>query len=294
MLPQVLDSLEVERARGITIKAQTATMLYETGETSYLLNLIDTPGHVDFAYEVARSVQACEGALLLVDASQGIQAQTLANYKLVQQANLSVIPVLTKIDLPHANPEAIKEQLFTVLDIDPDTIIETSAKSGKGVDEILRGIVEKMGPPKIPEYVPNSTQRFEPDDSMMQILDSWYDRHRGVICLVKVARGKITKGNFLKSVSGTNTYEIQEVGVLSPDRIPTPSLSAGHVGYLIAGMKSIKEVALGDTLYSSNLYLMRKMVLSHFIVQIQWYSLGSTQFKMMEWNSYVLPLTNYY
>lgn len=253
LLPQVLDSLEVERSRGITIKAQTAAMLYKRGKESYLLNLIDTPGHVDFAYEVSRSVQACEAALLLVDASQGIQAQTLANYKLVQDANLFVIPVLTKIDLPHADPDKVKEQLLTVLDIDPDDVLLTSAKTGQGVSEILEAIVMRASPPVVPSTLPNSDIPFQSGDFMMQILDSWFDRHRGVVCLVKVVRGVVRPGDLIKSISGTLVYEIQDVGVLSPDKIPVPLLSEGHVGYLMAGIKSIKDVALGDTLYKSSM-----------------------------------------
>jgi len=246
---QVLDRLQVERERGITIKAQTATMFYRPwnenqSDSPYLLNLIDTPGHVDFSFEVDRSLAACDGCLLLVDASQGIQAQTIANFYLAFEAELDIVPVLTKADLYHAEPEKVAEEMAMAFDLNPDDIILTSAKSGLGISEIFPAIVERIRPPQV-------ISCSETDDVFRgRYVDSWYDIHRGVIALIQVYQGSIAKGDRVGAYHSGGFYEVQEVGILLPDPKPMPMLQAGQVGYVIAGVKNAREVALGDTFYS--------------------------------------------
>lgn len=252
---QVLDSLEVERERGITIKAQTATLLYfpkdqdgKEQEIPYILNLIDTPGHVDFSFEVNRSVYACDGGLLLVDSSQGIEAQTIANYRFAKDAGLKMVPVLTKLDLPHAHPEQIKEQLLLVFDIDPDEVLETSAKRNTGIESVLEAIVKRMPHPFARAENLNSVE-LSGKRLKAQILDSWYDIHRGAICLVKIVEGTLSKGQHIHCFGSGRSYEVQEVGILTPVPVNISCIPAGQVGYMIAGMKTSKEVLLGDTFY---------------------------------------------
>jgi len=230
---QFLDQMEIERERGITIKAQTVRMNYKGA----LLNLIDTPGHVDFAYEVSRSLAACEGALLVIDASQGIEAQTLANFSLAVENHLKIIPVINKIDMSSADPEGVKEQIKNILGIDPEDAILTSAKKGIGTEEVLDAVIEKIPPPK--------GNREEPLKAL--IFDSWFDTFQGVIILVRVFDGKVEKGQRIKLMTNAKTYEVNQIGIFSPYATPVDRLSSGDVGYIIAGIKTIKDTKIGDT-----------------------------------------------
>ncbi|KAF0695574.1 Aste57867_13614 [Aphanomyces stellatus] len=241
---QHLDNLKVERERGITVKAQTASMLYTDPKTNerYLLNLVDTPGHVDFSYEVSRSLSACEGVLLLVDASQGIQAQTLATYHAAKEKGLTVVPVLTKIDMPHAQPEENMLGLSALLDVDPESVLLTSAKSGIGINEVLQTVVDLLPPPVADRAAPLKCL----------LVDSYYDDYRGIVCLVKVVDGKISPGDKILSAATKTSYDVQETGVLLPHRSPTQGLSGGQVGYIIAGMKTTTEAKIGDTFFHPN------------------------------------------
>ncbi|RLN86825.1 hypothetical protein BBJ28_00011243, partial [Nothophytophthora sp. Chile5] len=239
---QHLDNLKVERERGITVKAQTASMVHRdpaTGRT-YLLNLVDTPGHVDFSYEVNRSLSACEGVLLLVDCSQGIQAQTLATYYAAKERNLRVVPVLTKIDMPHAQVDDCILSLSGLLDVDPDEVLLTSAKSGEGIADVLPAVVERLDPP--PECDAKAPLRC-------LLVDSYYDDYRGTVCLVKVVDGSIFPGDKIYSAHQKTKHDVQETGLLLPGRYKTGGLYAGQVGYIIAGMKTTTEAKVGDTFF---------------------------------------------
>ena len=237
---QVLDSLKVEQERGITVKSQTATLIYHdpTSKLPYLLNLIDTPGHVDFSYEVARSLSACQGALLLVDSTQGVQAQTLANYRTAQEANLTIIPCLTKLDLPHSDPAKAIEQIEQAFGFHEEEIIWTSAKSGEGVDEIPAALIERIPPP--------TSQRELPFRGL--IVDSWHNSFRGVTCLLSTVDGSVSKGDEIAMASTGKKFEVQEVGLLTPGAVPVDTLYSGHVGYLVCGMKDTADARVGDTL----------------------------------------------
>lgn len=235
---QFLDQLQVERERGITVKAQTASMFYEVDGKTYLLNLIDTPGHVDFNYEVSRSLYACQGALLLVDAGQGAQAQTVANFYLAFDQNLAIIPVINKIDLSTANPAAVEKELKTLFDFDPEQIIRASAKTGQGIPEILDAIVKRIPAPESAIDKPLKALLF----------DSWYDEYQGVIALIAVKDGAISKGDQIMLAQTGIKYEVLEVGLRFPDRVAMQTLYAGQVGYLITGMKTVKEARVGDTI----------------------------------------------
>jgi len=234
MREQVLDTMELERERGITIKAQAIRMSYK----DYVLNLIDTPGHVDFSYEVSRSLAACEGALLLVDATQGIEAQTLANANLAKQNHLIIIPIINKIDLPAAEPERIKEELKNVLGLKPEDVILASAKEGTGVEEILEAVINRIPPPKGKVEAPLQALIF----------DSHYDPFRGVIAYLRVFNGKIKPGMKIKMMGTDGTFEVQEVGTLRLGLVPKEELLSGEVGYLIAGIKEVKQCRVGDTI----------------------------------------------
>ncbi len=236
---QFLDKLQVERERGITVKANTASMFYEHNETMYLLNLIDTPGHVDFSYEVSRSLYACQGALLVVDAAQGVEAQTMANFYLAFEQDLTIIPIINKIDMAAANPERVAQQLVKLFDFKPEEIIYASAKSGKGMDAILKSIVANIPAPS------GSTQK--PLKALL--FDSWFDEYRGVICLIALQDGMINKGDSITLAQAGTSYEVQEVGLMYPNETPMNDLYAGQVGYIITGMKTIKEARVGDTIY---------------------------------------------
>ncbi len=239
MMEQVLDSMDLERERGITIKAHAVRLDYKArnGEL-YQLNLIDTPGHVDFTYEVSRSLQACEGALLVVDASQGVEAQTLANTYLATHHNLEIIPVINKIDLPSAEPERIQEQIETVIGLDASEAILASAKTGVGIDEILEAVVHKIPPPK-----------GSPDAPLRALIfDSWFDPYRGVIILARVMEGRVRKGMKVRLWATNSVHEVEGLGYQSPKPIPCDELAAGEVGFLFANIKTVSDAQIGDTI----------------------------------------------
>lgn len=248
--PQYLDKLQVERERGITVKAQTATMFHkhnpdvatvENAEDppTYLLNLVDTPGHVDFSYEVSRSLAACQGALLVVDAAQGVQAQTVANFYLAFESNLTIIPVINKIDQPTADPDRVMAQLKSMFDLDPRDALLTSAKTGQGLEHVLPAVIKRIPPP--PGKIGSPLR--------MLLLDSYYDEYKGVICHVAVVDGTLRKGEKISSVATGHTYEVSDVGIMHPELVPTGVLFTGQVGYMVSGMRSTKEARVGDTLH---------------------------------------------
>ncbi|HXW51495.1 MAG TPA: translation elongation factor 4 [Candidatus Acidoferrales bacterium] len=238
MQEQVLDSMDLERERGITIKAHPVTLEYRAKDgQQYELNLIDTPGHVDFSYEVSRSLSACEGALLVIDASQGIEAQTLANFYLASEAKLEIIPVINKIDLPSADAAGVARDVEDTLLIEHEKSIKASAKEGIGIEEILEAIVTRIPPPK------GSTEHLR-----ALVFDSQYDPYRGVICYVRVFDGALHSGMRIRSMAGDRVFEVLEVGTFRPDMRPSQSLEIGDVGYVIANIKSLSEIAVGDTL----------------------------------------------
>jgi GTP-binding protein LepA len=239
MMEQVLDTMDLERERGITIKAHAVRLNYRADDgNQYQLNLIDTPGHVDFSYEVSRSLQACEGALLVVDASQGVEAQTLANTYLALHHNLEIIPVINKIDLPAAEPERIREQIETVIGLDASGAVLASAKQGTGVHDILEHIVHLVPPPKGNSEAPLRALIF----------DSWFDSYRGVIILVRVFDGHVRKGQKIRLWSNQQAYEVEAVGYQSPKATPCDELSAGEVGFLSANIKTVSDAKIGDTI----------------------------------------------
>jgi GTP-binding protein LepA len=239
MMEQVLDTMDLERERGITIKAHAVRLNYRADDGNlYQLNLIDTPGHVDFSYEVSRSLQACEGALLVVDASQGVEAQTLANTYLALHHNLEIIPVINKIDLPAAEPERIREQIESVIGLDASGAVLCSAKSGIGVHDILEHVVHLVPPPRGSREAPLRALIF----------DSWFDSYRGVIILVRVFDGCLRKGQKIRLWSNQQTYEVDAVGYQSPKAIPCDELSAGEVGFLSANIKTVSDAKIGDTI----------------------------------------------
>jgi len=242
---QVLDSLQVERERGITVKAQSASLLYSHRGEQYLLNMIDTPGHVDFSYEVTRSLRACQGVVLLVDANQGVQAQTVSNFYLAFSHSLQILAVLNKIDLPGADVDGVREQIFNLFEIDPDEIMAVSAKMGVGVTQLLDSIVERVPPPL--------TQGQEADMRLF-LFDSWYDKYHGTINLVQVADGvlKCSRNQVVVSSKTGKEYKVKEVGLLTPRVHQCAALYPGQVGYVVTNMKSAREAEIGDTLYAQN------------------------------------------
>ena len=236
---QFLDKMELERERGITIKAQAVRLAYRADDgRDYVLNLIDTPGHVDFTYEVSRSLSACEGALLVVDASQGVEAQTLANVYLAIDQNLEVFPVLNKVDLPSAEPQRVKEEIEEIIGLDTSDTVEASAKEGIGIHEILETIIHKVPPPKGDASAPLKALIF----------DSWYDSYQGVIVLVRLVDGTIRKGDKILLMANRKSHEVLKVGVFAPHPVEMPSLSAGEVGFVIAGIKVVQDAKVGDTI----------------------------------------------
>jgi GTP-binding protein LepA len=239
MREQFLDNMDLERERGITIKLQAARMNYQArdGQT-YVLNLIDTPGHVDFSYEVSRSLAACEGALLVVDASQGVEAQTLANVYMALEHDLEIIPVINKIDLPGANPERVKQEIEDVIGLDCSQAILASAKEGIGIEDILEAVVQRIPPPK--------DRRDQPLRAL--IFDSYYDSYRGVVVYVRVMDGRVKKGDRIRLMMSGKEYEVDELGVMSPQQVPVADLQAGEVGYLTAAIKTVEDARVGDTI----------------------------------------------
>lgn len=235
---QFLDKLQVERERGITVKAQTASMFYEYEGDTYLLNLIDTPGHVDFNYEVSRSLYACQGALLVVDAAQGVEAQTMANFYLAFDQDLTMIPVINKIDMANAQPERVGRQLEKLFDFKHNEMILASAKSGIGIKDILDAIIT---------HIPHPVGSVDKPLKAL-LFDSWYDEYRGVICLVAMQDGALEKGKPITLAQTGKSYEVLELGLMYPNQKPMSALYAGQVGYLIAGMKTVKEAQVGDTI----------------------------------------------
>ena len=238
MEAQVLDDMDLERERGITIKSHAIQMEYKQDGETFILNLIDTPGHVDFSYEVSRSIAACEGALLIVDASQGIQAQTISNLYMAIDNDLEIIPVINKCDLDSANPEEVEDQIVDLLGCKPEEVIRASGKTGMGVDEILRAIVERIPAPE-----------GDPDAPLQALIfDSVFNPFRGIIAYFKIENGTIRTGDFVKFVATGKEYNADEIGVLKLDMSPRKQLSAGNVGYIISGIKTSREVKVGDTI----------------------------------------------
>ncbi|MEX0833055.1 MAG: translation elongation factor 4 [Actinomycetota bacterium] len=237
MREQFLDRMDLERERGITIKAQAVRLQFETNGRSYELNLIDTPGHVDFTYEVSRSLAACEGAILLVDAAQGIEAQTLANLHLAQEAGLRIIPAVNKIDLPQADPEEVVNALAELVEVDPEEILRVSAKEGIGVPELLEAVIEHVPPP--------SGKRQKPPRAL--IFDSMFDPYRGVIAYIRVADGVLRSRSAIRLMAAGVESEAEEVGVMAPDPTPVAELGPGDVGYLVTGVKDVHLAKVGDT-----------------------------------------------
>jgi len=243
MTAQVLDSMELERERGITIKAKSIRLHYTARDAqTYQLNLIDTPGHVDFSYEVSRALSACEGALLVVDASQGVEAQTVANTFLAAQHNLAIIPVINKIDLPAANPELVKEQIENVLAIPAADALAISAKSGLGVEEVLEAVVRRVPPPHGSAEAPLRALIF----------DSWFDSYRGAVVLVRVMEGCLTRHMRIRLCSNNEVFEVEEMGALTPKPVVLDELAAGDVGFIIANIKRVADARMGDTVVEAD------------------------------------------
>ena len=239
MKEQVLDNMDIERERGITIKAQTVRLSYKAKDgKTYQLNLVDTPGHVDFAYEVSRSLRACEGSLLIVDASQGVEAQTLANVYQALDANHEIIPILNKIDLPAAEPDRVRQQIEDVIGLDASEAIEVSAKTGVGIPEVLESLITKLPAPV-----------GDPDVSLKALLvDSWYDTYLGVVILVRVVEGTLRKGMKIRMMSNDASYDLDGVGVFTPKRVDMPELGPGEIGFINASIKSVSDCQVGDTI----------------------------------------------
>jgi len=240
-MAQVLDSMDLERERGITIKLHTVTMSYKVRGTTYTLNLIDTPGHVDFTYEVSRSLAACEGAILIVDAAQGVEAQTISNLYLALESDLTIIPVINKIDLDSAQVDKVKRQIVDLLGVDESEILLASAKVGRGVDEILEAVVQRVPPPKGAASGPLQALIF----------DSIFDSYRGAIAYIRVFAGEIYPGMEIKLFNTGKTYEVAEVGILQLKRIKCERLSVGEVGYCISNIKQVQDTKVGDTITSA-------------------------------------------
>ncbi len=238
MRAQYLDRMDIERERGITIKAQSVRLHYTYQGQEYQLNLIDTPGHVDFHYEVSKSLGACEGAILVVDATQGVEAQTLANVYLALDQNLEIVPVLNKIDLPSANPEAVAEEIEEIIGIPASDAPRVSAKEGIGIDQVLAQVIERIPPPQ-----------GDPDAPLKALVfDSWYDSYVGAIALVRVGDGSIGRGDRIRFMSTGKVYDVDKVGVFAPEAVEVARLSAGEVGFVVAGVKSVHDVRVGDTI----------------------------------------------
>ena len=239
MKEQVLDTMDIERERGITIKAQTVRLEYKSKNNEiYQLNLIDTPGHVDFAYEVSRSLSACEGSILVVDSTQGVEAQTLANVYQAIELDHEIIPIINKIDLPAAEPEKVCLQIEDVIGIDASDAIFVSAKTGEGIDDIFEALISRLKPP--------IGSDDEPTKALL--VDSWYDSYLGVVVLVRVINGNLTKGQKIKMLGTNSTYEIDDIGIFTPKKVSVDKLGPGELGYIIAGIKTVSDTQIGDTI----------------------------------------------
>ena len=239
MKEQVLDTMDIERERGITIKAQTVRLEYKSKNNEiYQLNLIDTPGHVDFAYEVSRSLSACEGSILVVDSTQGVEAQTLANVYQAIELDHEIIPIINKIDLPAAEPEKVCRQIEDVIGIDASDAIFVSAKTGEGIDDIFEALISRLKPP--------IGSDDEPTKALL--VDSWYDSYLGVVVLVRVVNGNLTKGQKIKMLGTNSTYEIDDIGIFTPKKVSVDKLGPGELGYIIAGIKTVSDTQIGDTI----------------------------------------------
>ena len=239
MKDQVLDSMDIERERGITIKAQTVRLNYkDSNSNEYQLNLIDTPGHVDFSYEVSRSLSACEGSILVVDAAQGVEAQTLANVYQAIDLNHEIIPVINKIDLPAAEPDRVCRQIEEVIGLDASDAIKVSAKTGEGIENIFGALIERLPQPK----------EDKSQTSKALLVDSWYDSYLGVVVLVRVIAGELSKGQKIKMLGTNSYYTIDEVGIFTPKKVPLKTIQAGEIGYIIAGIKNVSDTQIGDTI----------------------------------------------
>jgi GTP-binding protein LepA len=239
MKDQILDSMDIERERGITIKAQTVRLEYKTADgTTYILNLMDTPGHVDFGYEVSRCLAACEGALLVVDASQGVEAQTLANVYQAIDAGLEIVPILNKIDLPAAEPDRIKQQIEDVIGLDASDAVPISAKTGLNIDQVLEAIVHRLPPPKGTLDAPLKAL----------LIDSYYDAYLGVVVLVRIIDGELKKGQRVRMMAADAVYQVEQIGVFTPKKVPVESLGPGEVGFITAQIKQVADTKVGDTI----------------------------------------------
>ena len=239
MKDQVLDSMDIERERGITIKAQTVRLNYkDSNSNEYQLNLIDTPGHVDFSYEVNRSLSACEGSILVVDAAQGVEAQTLANVYQAIDLNHEIIPVINKIDLPAAEPDRVCRQIEEVIGLDASDAIKVSAKTGEGIEDIFGALIQRLPQPK----------EDTSETSKALLVDSWYDSYLGVVVLVRVIAGELSKGQKIKMLGTNSSYTIDEVGIFTPKKVPLKAIKAGEIGYIIAGIKNVSDTQIGDTI----------------------------------------------
>ena len=239
MTNQVLDNMDLERERGITIKAQTVRLTYQAKNGQiYELNLMDTPGHVDFSYEVSRSLAACEGSLLVVDASQGVEAQTLANVYQAIEANHEIVPVLNKIDLPAAEPEKVKQQIEDVIGLDASDAVEISAKTGLNIEGVLEALVHRLPPPKGDGAAPLKAL----------LVDSWYDQYLGVVILVRVRDGRLKHGQRIRMMSNGAVHQVEQVGIFSPKMIPTDDLGPGEIGFITAAIKTVADCSVGDTI----------------------------------------------
>src|SRR5438105_369005 len=236
---QMLDTMEIERERGITIKAQTVRLDYKARDgKSYVLNLMDTPGHVDFAYEVSRSLAACEGSLLVVDASQGVEAQTLANVYQAVAAGHEIVPVLNKIDLPAAEPDRVKEQIEDVIGLDAEDALLISAKTGLGIEKVLEALVTRLPPPQGDAAAPLKAL----------LVDSWYDPYLGVVILVRVKDGRLAAGQKIRLMATGASHQVERVGVFTPKGVPAPELGPGEIGFITAGIKTVADCRVGDTI----------------------------------------------
>src|SRR6201985_784640 len=239
MTNQILDSMDIERERGITIKAQTVRIDYKAQDgESYVLNLMDTPGHVDFGYEVSRCLAACEGALLVVDASQGVEAQTLANVYQAIDAGLEIVPVLNKIDLPAAEPDRVKQQIEDVIGLDASEAVPISAKTGLNIDQVLEAVVTRLPPPKGILEAPLKGL----------LIDSYYDAYLGVVVLVRVVDGEMKKGQKIRMMAADAVYAVEQIGVFTPKKVPVDRLGPGEVGYITAQIKQVADTKVGDTI----------------------------------------------